>query len=62
MTYFHPRDFDAGQPMIPGLSIFRRFKSYYGIEISKGKLDNLINHYSFNILIDIECQLEQILL
>ncbi len=31
MTYFHPRDFDVGQPMIKDLSLFRKFKSYYGI-------------------------------
>ncbi|HEU0136186.1 MAG TPA: polysaccharide deacetylase family protein, partial [Flavobacterium sp.] len=30
MTYFHPRDFDRAQPMAPGLSLSRKFKSYYG--------------------------------
>ena len=42
MTYFHPRDFDAGQPMIPGLSRFRKFKSYYGIYQSTEKLNSLL--------------------
>ena len=28
MTYFHPRDFDINQPLIPGLSISRKFNSY----------------------------------
>ena len=60
MTYFHPRDFDTGQPMIPGLPVFRRFKSYYGLKTSKRKLDNLINHNSFNTLIELDGQLEQI--
>ncbi len=30
MTYFHPRDFDPEQPIVPGLSPIRRFKSYVG--------------------------------
>ena len=42
MTYFHPRDFDAGQPMIPGLPSFRKFKSYYGIHQSIEKLNSLL--------------------
>ena len=32
MTYFHPRDFDIGQPVVSGLPLFRRFKSYVGIK------------------------------
>ena len=43
MTYFHPRDFDTGQPMIPGLSAIRKFKSYYGIASCQNKLTNIIN-------------------
>ena len=39
MTYFHPRDFDIGQPIIKNLSISRRFKSYYGIKSSRKKLN-----------------------
>ena len=31
MTYFHPRDFDVNQPMIPNLSSTRRIKSYVGL-------------------------------
>ena len=31
MTYFHPRDFDAKQPMLEGLSLKRKFKSYYNL-------------------------------
>ena len=47
MTYLHPRDFDAGQPMIEGLSAFRRFKSYVGLKGSSNKLDRLIEDFSF---------------
>ena len=32
MTYFHPRDFDTGQPIIRSLPVMRRFKSYVGIK------------------------------
>ena len=39
MTYFHPRDFDAHQPVLKNLSLTRRFKSYYGLNKSKTKLD-----------------------
>jgi len=42
MSYFHPRDFDTGQPMIPGLSRFRKFKSYFGINQSTQKLDSIL--------------------
>jgi polysaccharide deacetylase family protein (PEP-CTERM system associated) len=45
MTYFHPRDFDAGQPIIGELSAFRRFKSYYGLGSAFGKLEKLISDF-----------------
>lgn len=41
MTYFHPRDFDAGQPMVPGMGAMRRFKSYVGIARALDKLERL---------------------
>ncbi len=47
MTYFHPRDFDAGQPMVPGLSLVRKFKSYYGLQGALPKLEKLIKNHSF---------------
>ena len=31
MTYFHPRDFDPNQPILEGLSLKRKFKSYYNL-------------------------------
>lgn len=45
MTYFHPRDFDPGQPRIPGLSLGRRFKSYFGLASSLSKLDRLLSEF-----------------
>jgi peptidoglycan-N-acetylglucosamine deacetylase len=47
MTYFHPRDFDIEQPMVPGLSYSRRFKSYVGIKNCKSKLERWIYDFDF---------------
>jgi peptidoglycan-N-acetylglucosamine deacetylase len=47
MTYFHPRDFDAGQPMIKELPLHRKFKSYYGLDKSYEKLENLLEEFKF---------------
>jgi polysaccharide deacetylase family protein (PEP-CTERM system associated) len=47
MTYFHPRDFDAAQPMIEDLSRIRKFKSYYGLSSAMIKLTFLIKKYPF---------------
>ncbi len=47
MTYFHPRDFDIEQPLVPGLSLPRRFKSYIGIKNCKPKLEKWLNNFDF---------------
>jgi len=47
MTYFHPRDFDAKQPMIHDLSLARKFKSYYGLQGAFAKLERLIDDFDF---------------
>jgi len=47
MTYFHPRDFDPDQPMVPGLSAARKFKSYVGIRKAQTKLRRLLEANSF---------------
>lgn len=47
MTYFHPRDFDPDQPIIPGLGLARRFKSYVGLSTSYQKLKSLLRTHSF---------------
>lgn len=52
MTYFHPRDFDANQPMIPGLSRFRKFKCYIGIANAMNKLEEIIQDKDFYSLQD----------
>jgi polysaccharide deacetylase family protein (PEP-CTERM system associated) len=47
MTYFHPRDFDAGQPVLPGLSPARRFKSYVGLRGAWAKFLRMLDAFSF---------------
>ena len=47
MTYFHPRDFDFNQPMVPGLSTGRKFKSYVGLKSSLSKLSKLLGTFKF---------------
>lgn len=47
MTYFHPRDFDAGQPILHGISKKRIFKAYVGIKGALRKLDKLANEFDF---------------
>lgn len=47
MTYFHPRDFDPEQPMIDGLSKFRRFKSYVGLKKCIAKLEKWVMEFDF---------------
>ena len=47
MTYFHPRDFDAGQPKVKGLPLARQFKSYVGIKGNFKKWLKLLDDFSF---------------
>ena len=47
MTYFHPRDFDVYQPIVPGLSLPRRFNSYIGLKACKSKLEKWLSDFDF---------------
>ena len=47
MTYFHPRDFDPGQPVIGNLNFKRKFMSYVGLKKSFSKFERLVNDYKF---------------
>lgn len=57
MTYFHPRDFDPNQPILEGLSPFRIFKSYIGLNSAKKKFINIINEFKF---VDIKTFVEDV--
>lgn len=47
MSYFHPRDFDYQQPIIPGLSLNRKFKCYVGLKHCKLKLEKWLSDFEF---------------
>lgn len=41
VIYLHPRDLDQNQPILPGLSAIKKFKSYVGIKSAKKKFASL---------------------
>lgn len=47
MSYFHPRDFDSEQPIVPGLSLLRYFKSYVGLKQCHPKLKQWLKDFNF---------------
>lgn len=47
MCYIHPRDLDAGQPVIGELPLSRRFKSYVGLKGAESKLRRLLTDFEF---------------
>ncbi len=47
MAYIHPRDLDAGQPMLNGLPLSRAFKSYIGLRGAEKKLRRWLNDLRF---------------
>lgn len=47
MTYFHPRDFDPTQPVLQGLPLTRRFKSYVGLSSALKKLETILLQFKF---------------
>jgi len=47
MTYFHPRDFDPGQPRLDKLPMKRKFMSYTGLNSSLQKFRQLLSDFEF---------------
>lgn len=47
MAYIHPRDLDAGQPMLKGLPMTRKFKSYIGLKGAEKKLRKWLTEFEF---------------
>ncbi len=47
MAYIHPRDLDTGQPMLEGLPLARKFKSYVGLKGAEGKLRRWLTDFKF---------------
>ena len=47
LSYIHPRDLDATQPVLKGLPIKRRFRSYVGLKGAEQKLWRYLTDYRF---------------
>lgn len=47
MSYIHPRDLDAGQPMLNGLPMSRKFRSYVGLKGAENKLHRWLTEFQF---------------
>ena len=58
ICYIHPRDLDPGQPMVPGLPLVRRFKSYYGLGGSENKLRRYLTDFQFTDLRQAEASVD----
>jgi polysaccharide deacetylase family protein (PEP-CTERM system associated) len=52
MLYFHPWEFDPGQPRLP-LRGLGRFRTYVGIGRSRDRLESLLTRYRFARTIDV---------
>lgn len=57
LSYIHPRDLDDGQPMLEGLPITRKFRSYVGLKGAEKKLRQWLTDFRF---VDIETAAQQI--
>lgn len=57
MSYLHPRDFDAEQPVIKELSALRKFKSYVGLKKAEKKFEKWLTDFEF---VDIQTAVKQI--
>jgi hypothetical protein len=55
--YFHPWEFDPGQPRLP-LGRLSGFRTYVGIEHTRRRLARLLGKYSFVRAIDLAKRLE----
>ena len=47
LSYIHPRDLDATQPMIKDLPLKRKFRSYIGIKNAANKLEKWLTDFDF---------------
>lgn len=50
LSYIHPRDLDAGQPMLKDLPLLRKFKSYVGLKGAEDKLRKFLTDFQFHDL------------
>lgn len=57
MSYFHPRDFDFGQQVLPQLTLMRKFKSYYGIKGAFSKFKKWLDNFETMSLLQADKQI-----
>ena len=58
LSYIHPRDLDAGQPMLEGLPATRKFKSYVGLKGAENKLRKYLTEFEFTDIATAEKQID----
>ncbi len=58
MSYFHPRDFDYGQPMLPQLPLIRKFKSYYGLKGAFPKFERWLDDFNTMSLLQADKEID----
>ncbi len=58
LSYIHPRDLDAGQPVLDGLPAARRFKSYVGLKGAEVKLRKYLTDFKFTDVATAESQID----
>lgn len=58
LSYIHPRDLDAGQPMLEGLPATRKFKSYVGLKGAENKLRKYLTEFQFTDIATAEKQID----
>lgn len=58
MAYLHPRDLDAGQPVLKGLPPQRRFKSYVGLGGAEKKLRKWLSDFEFTDIAGADRQID----
>jgi polysaccharide deacetylase family protein (PEP-CTERM system associated) len=56
--YFHPWEFDPGQPRLP-LRPVSRFRTYVGIGRSRGRLATLLDRYRFTPAVEVARELDR---
>ena len=52
LAYFHPSDFDPGQPQMPQLPRMRQFKNRIALRVAYSKFEKYISNYSFQSIFD----------
>lgn len=57
MLYFHPWEFDPGQPRLP-MRRMGRFRTYVGISRSQARLVSLLSRYRSARAVDVACRLD----